>query len=152
MRLRVLTVDDNRVDLLVLRQILQGLGCEVTEANDEYDAYRRLFDARDRPFDLLITDLQMGTPYSGVQLLRGARNLPYGQTTRRVLMSGPIPENTVKLVQALGVSDFILKPFHIPHVSELLKRLLAVTDIRPGLSYRRKRWGIQTLHLPCSLA
>lgn len=70
--LRVLAVDDNAINLLVLEQLLASLGLEVVRADSGEAALARLADTS---FDLLLTDIQM-PGITGVELLQRLRATP----------------------------------------------------------------------------
>jgi len=70
--LRILAVDDNAVNLLVLEQLLTSLGHSVSKASSGTEALRALGD---EPFDLLLTDIQM-PGLTGLDVLESLRAAP----------------------------------------------------------------------------
>ncbi|WP_293349152.1 ATP-binding protein [Phenylobacterium sp.] len=70
--LRILAVDDNAVNLLVLDQLLTSLGHTVAKASSGTEALRALGD---QSFDLLLTDIQM-PGLTGVDVLEALRAAP----------------------------------------------------------------------------
>ncbi len=70
--LRILAIDDNAVNLLVLDQLLSSLGHAVSKASSGSEGLRALGEAR---FDLVLTDIQM-PGLSGVDVLEALRCAP----------------------------------------------------------------------------
>jgi signal transduction histidine kinase/CheY-like chemotaxis protein len=70
--LRILAVDDNAVNLLVLEQLLTSLGHSVSKASSGTEALRALGD---ETFDLLLTDIQM-PGLTGLDVLESLRAAP----------------------------------------------------------------------------
>ncbi|MBU1375090.1 MAG: response regulator [Alphaproteobacteria bacterium] len=70
--LRVLAVDDNAVNLLVLDQLLTSLGHTVSKASSGAEALRALGD---ETFDLVLTDIQM-PGLTGLDVLETLRAAP----------------------------------------------------------------------------
>ena len=68
---RVLMVEDEVLILMDASEMLRDLGCDVVEASSAAQAMARL---REGPFDLLISDMELGDA-SGIDLARDAREL-----------------------------------------------------------------------------
>lgn len=111
-RLRVLVVDD---DSALRRTLLNALRPIFTVIEAGHIDEARDFLARGR-VDVLVSDFDLGTPETGLTLLREARE-KY-PATRRILMTGGLPKDTV--VEDELVELVIKKPFDI---ARLIKRI-----------------------------
>jgi diguanylate cyclase (GGDEF)-like protein len=121
---RLLVVDDDVPLLNALCEALRGRGFEVAAFSDPADALAAL---RERPFDLLLTDLMMpGT--DGIAVLRLAHEICPGLVG--VMMTG---HGSIQLaVEAMraGAVDFVLKPFRMRHALPVIDRALGVGRMR----------------------
>ena len=103
---RLLIVDDNRVNRLLLAHAVEQLGHEIETANDGREALDKL---RASPFDLVLLDIEM-PEMDGYALLDlclkdpELRHIP-------IIMTSALDEidNVIKCV-ALGAEDFLTKP------------------------------------------
>lgn len=105
--MRVLVVDDNSVNIYLLRALLEGSGCRVDEANNGAEALKL---ARQQPPDLIITDLMMPV-MDGYTLLRHwkedatLRLVPFVVYTATYTQAAD-----EKLALDMGADAFIVKP------------------------------------------
>jgi DNA-binding NtrC family response regulator len=118
----VLVVDDDAQIRRMVRRIVRGLGCEVTEAEDGVDAVGKLTGTR---FDLVLTDLRMPRG-DGMEVLEALRDRQPGTPSVMLTAHGAINE-CVAAMRA-GAVDFLTKPFHADELENVVKRALA----RPG--------------------
>ena len=109
---RVLLVEDNAMNRLVARRMLESWGVEVTEVCDGNEAVRAVAAMDAAPFDLVLMDLQMpemdgvsATRYIRAELGVGTDALPIVALTASVLASQH------EDVLSAGLDDFVLKPF-----------------------------------------
>jgi len=68
---RILVVDDEEEVRSALARRLEREGYKVETAGSELEGLAAIKEA-DRPFDLVVTDMNMGDPNSGVRILEGA--------------------------------------------------------------------------------
>ena len=102
---KVLIVDDSGLTRRTLRQILEGVGCEVIEAEEGLAALERY--AVDRP-DVVFLDLVMRGMY-GLEVLQKLRELD--ARARIVVVSADVQTSSQNLADAAGAKAFINKPF-----------------------------------------
>ncbi len=133
-REHILFVDDEEILRDMARDILGELGYEVTAARDGVEALG-IFRTQAHCFDLVITDMTMpgmtGADLSR-QVLRLRPEIPIILCTGH---SDLIVEDEAK---ALGVREFLMKPYSISVIAELIRRVLepkgtaeqAVIDLR----------------------
>jgi signal transduction histidine kinase len=121
---RLLIVDDEAAQRHALSETLQvqgfeAIGCASGEA--------ALAELRQRPVDLLLTDLMMpGT--DGIALLRAAREID--PTLVVIIMTGEGTIATAVEAMRSGAFDYILKPFKLSAILPVLARALAVRRLR----------------------
>src|SRR5258706_14611628 len=84
----VLVVDDDAQIRRMVRRIVRGLGCEVTEAEDGLDAVGKLTGTR---FDLVLTDLRMPRG-DGMEVLEALRERQPGTPSVMLTAHGAINE------------------------------------------------------------
>ncbi len=68
---RILVVDDEDEVRMALARRLEREGYTVATAGGESEGLSALKET-DRPFDIVVTDMNMGDPHSGVRILEGA--------------------------------------------------------------------------------
>jgi signal transduction histidine kinase/DNA-binding response OmpR family regulator len=85
--LRVLVVDDNATNRMILKWSLQGWGCRVEEAADGRAALAALGDAfATAPFGLVLLDMQL-PDLDGVEIARGMKAMAPADATPIILLS-----------------------------------------------------------------
>jgi len=119
---RVLAVDDNAVNLLVLDQLLTAFGHTVSKASSGPEALNMLAA---QPFDIVLLDIQMPgmTGVEALQKLRETagpnRHVPVVALTADVTTGGR------EHFQALGFTDHEAKPIQVQSLVESMARALA---------------------------
>ncbi|WP_201315931.1 response regulator [Dyella sp. EPa41] len=113
---RVLIVDDDDTLRLLLGEMLQILGLEVTAAGDGAEALAQL--AAGESFDLLITDIRMPGHIDGPVLANSARALY--PAMRVVVMTGYGGERVAALPDDMPI---LKKPFRLKDLQELISDL-----------------------------
>jgi two-component system, sensor histidine kinase len=134
-RLKVLAVDDNAVNLMVLDQLLGSLGHQLAKAASGPEGLDALGG---EPFDLVLLDIQM-PEMTGIEVLdrlRAAdgpnRDVPVVALTADVTSGGR------ERYLALGFTEHAAKPIQIPELMETMARAMAAG---PGLKQRRAPEG-----------
>ncbi len=106
MRMRVLVVDDNAVNLAAIEQVLKGR-YEVIPMISGKRAIKFLYCEK---VDLILLDVQMPI-MDGVETLREIRNMENGVTVPVVFLTASRDKETVIEGSKLGIMDYITKPF-----------------------------------------
>ena len=119
MKAKVLIVDDSALTRRSLRQILESVGCEVTEAEDGLAALERYF--LERP-EVVMLDLVMRGMY-GLDVLQKLRELD--PEARIVVVSADIQSSSQELARSAGARAFINKPFDRAEILAALDTALA---------------------------
>ncbi len=118
--LRVLAVDDNRINLMVLEKALKNEGAEVTLAGDGQQALD-LLRARPDHFQVVLMDVQMPV-MDGLTATREIRRDPALRTLPVVaLTAGVLPEERQATLDA-GFNDFLAKPLDLRDMRTVLAR------------------------------
>jgi len=142
-RCRVLVAEDNRVNQLLARKMLERLGCEVETALDGRKAIEMV---RTRDFDLVFMDCHMPDVdgYEATAEIRGAEreNLRLGRIARTIpiiaLTASALPGDRERCLAA-GMSDYLTKPVKKEQLRAMLGRWgTAGATPRPCTSLLRK--------------
>ena len=126
---RILIVDDDLETCRLIAELVAAPGRELHHTQTAADAIRR---ARREPFDLLISDINLGGPESGLDVLKAFKEAnPSGEI---LLISGfGTLETAVQAVRA-GAFDYISKPFNVSEVKATVARALAQGGASPALA------------------
>lgn len=116
----VLLVEDENALRRLVAEFLRGAGYAVTEAADGPSGVARFLDSG--PFDLAILDLNL-PGFSGVEV---GRRICSARPDQRVLVcSAAIVREAEEALTAMGVRDFLTKPYHpevlLAHVARLMR-------------------------------
>jgi DNA-binding response OmpR family regulator len=122
--LSVLIVDDDASLLGFLAFFFEEKGFTVHTARDGVEAID--LARRHRP-PVIITDLMMGQMH-GFELIRQVRAEPALDRAVVIAMSAKAFKSDQDRVRALGASDYVVKPFQIDELFELVQRRLDERD------------------------
>lgn len=117
---RILLVEDDALLLEVMSNILEAEGYEMHCAPNGKLALD-LFVAN-HP-DLVISDIMM-PEMDGFELLRSIRMMPAGITVPFLFLSARTERTDVTMARALGVDDYLFKPFDAPELVETVRARL----------------------------
>ena len=116
---KILVIDDDEIVRRYFNSLLVRLGYDVELAADGKDGLAR---ASSPDIDLVISDLFMpGSPF-GVDLIRQIREKR--PLCPIVVISGEGDSKTVADCAALGVTEFLTKPFEMGFIRDVLERLV----------------------------
>ncbi len=116
----VLYVEDNRLNVLVMRHALKRL--EGVRLEVAVDGGTGLSLARQLHPDLLLIDLNLPV-LNGTELMRRLRADPAFSRTPCVAVSANSLPNDIELALAAGFDDYVTKPFAVDRVLDLVQRL-----------------------------
>lgn len=124
---RVMVIDDSKVDSEFLSEILQSFGCRVDVSSNGYDAVNKL----DKHYDLVFLDINM-PEISGLEIANGLRNFnKVGHYTPIVLVSGEEFSQAMEdKCISLGVEGYIQKPVYKDEVETVLRTYLSGHEIK----------------------
>ncbi len=116
---RVLVVDDNEMNRLVLAEMLTTLGCRVTLASGGEQALERATAGR---FDLIFMDSEM-PGMDGFETTRRLRSAGVEPTTTPILgLSGHVTPEHREQGLAAGMDDYLAKPIQMTTLQRAVQR------------------------------
>lgn len=121
---RILVIDDEPENQLLIRMVLQGEGFEVVSCDNGTEGLRRL---QQDPFALVVLDVMM-PDFNGFQLYE---LLKADERTRRlpvIMLTALAQRRDYEHALALGVKDYVTKPFE---PDELIARVRAALEEAP---------------------
>ena len=116
--LRILLVEDDRENCLMLKEVLGRWGYQVTEVFSGEEAVER---ARRESFDIVLTDIRMGR-VGGLDVLRAFRQA--SPRTQVIMMTGFGSVDTAVDSTRSGAFDYISKPFKLDEIRLTLRRAI----------------------------
>jgi len=116
---KVLVVDDDRDALRFMEDLLRAPGREVNVTSDPREAIAR---AQKGGFDLVVSDVHLGTDLSGIDVLRAFKGAD--PNVEVVLVSGASNLETALEAVRAGAFDYISKPFSVKEVRATVERAL----------------------------
>lgn len=117
---KILVVEDNEKNLILMRDILEYQGYVVVLAQDGEVGIRL---AREHRPHLILMDIQMPVMdgYDALKILRGDPGL---QGMKVVAITGLAMSGDKELMLQAGFDDYLAKPFSIRQLSTMIKRHL----------------------------
>lgn len=125
-RRRVLIVDDNRTNLLILRNMLESAGYLVDALGDGEQALERLALGR---YKAAIIDLHM-PGFDGVDLLRRYRLLQPGTRVPIVMLTADVTFGAQSESAEAGADAFLTKPVRSDTLLSTLDRLIQEREVQ----------------------
>ncbi|MCE1227542.1 MAG: ATP-binding protein, partial [Geobacteraceae bacterium] len=117
-RLRILLVEDNRINQEVAAEILRQYGAEVTLADHGADALKLLTGPG---FDVVLMDLHMPV-MDGFEATRKIRERYDSATLPVIAMTAAVMQDDRERCTAAGMVDFVAKPVNPVELLTVLKR------------------------------
>jgi len=124
---RILIVDDDLETCRLIAELVAAPGRELQQAQKAEDAIGR---ARRERFDLVISDINLNGPETGLDVLKAFKSAnPNGEV---LLISGFGTLDTAVQAVRAGAFDYISKPFNIAEVQSTVARALAPRTEEPA--------------------
>jgi len=125
--IRILLVDDNKVNQLVANGILEEFSLEADVANNGLEALARLKGATEEPYTIILMDCQM-PEMDGYTATEAIRRGEAGEMYKEI----PIVAMTANAMQGdkercflSGMDDYIAKPIEPEKLEDILKKYLS---------------------------
>ncbi|HLK15857.1 MAG TPA: response regulator [Fimbriimonadaceae bacterium] len=123
----ILIVEDNACNRLILREQIQSWGCTIEQAADAEEALNLLRTSGQRPFDLIVSDMQM-PGMSGLDLaLRVTEELPH-QELKTVILSSSTETILDGEAERAGIVSHLFKPVRQSLLLNAVRNGLAATE------------------------
>ena len=133
---RVLLVEDNDINALLARTLLQRMGCTIHHARngrEGFDAIQDVVAGEKQSFDIVLMDLHMPV-LDGLEATRLIKELYAGQYARG-LKCPPIVAVTANAFEedrrrslAAGMDDYLAKPFEVKDLLAVMRRWRPATE------------------------
>ncbi len=122
-RKKILVVEDDSNVRGMILQLLTGLEehCDVIEASDGKEA---LFKASAGEFDLIILDIFLPT-IDGFEFCQQVRKTASSEKIKILAVTGYPEDDSIKKIYDAGADLCIMKPLHLDHFRQEIKRLLS---------------------------
>jgi CheY-like chemotaxis protein len=129
--MNILLAEDNRVNQMLARKLIEAKGACVDVVNDGQQALNRLQDTGPDHYHLVLMDLQMPVMdgYTATQRLRADRRFDHMPI---VAMTAHAMVEEVERCAALGMNDHLTKPINPDKLYRTLARHLAQRSHLPG--------------------
>lgn len=126
---RVLVVDDNESNRLILHHLVSGWGMEDDLAEDAESALQRIVEAKQRglPYDLAILDVVMPGK-DGLQLARELQGHPAGSGIRLVVMTSMLQRGHAEQARQAGAMGYLPKPIRHDELRDCLRAVLGLPE------------------------
>jgi len=118
----VLIVDDNDLNRILLRDILQFHGYEVIEADNGADGERM---AREQLPDLVLLDIQMPV-MNGYATIAALRRIPALEEIKVIAITSFAMPGDREIIIAAGFDGYIAKPLDVRALPGQIREWLAV--------------------------
>ncbi|MEM8598081.1 MAG: response regulator, partial [Pseudomonadota bacterium] len=130
---RLLVVDDVVTNRLVVRLMLEPVGCTVAEATSGAEAITLL--AVGERYDLALVDLHM-PEMDGIEVVRRMRGVPGGDRLPIVLLTADVTEEARSRAIDAGVAGFLTKPIDYDRAMAEMAKHLQDSVLRPSAGTR----------------
>lgn len=123
---KVLLVEDNKINQMLLRKMIENLGCIVSTADHGIHALEKLCGAE--KFDIVLTDIQM--PVMGGFELANSIRMSDNKTISTIpvlALTGYADELDLKTAKDSGIQEVLTKPFGQEEIKEALQRALRIS-------------------------
>ena len=116
-KVQVLVVDDNKINQLIIKEMLLSLNQNVELVSDAQNALKMM---QARNYDVLFMDLHM--PHmDGMEATRVLREMDIHQPYVIALTADAYPETRTQALRA-GMNDYVTKPFVKADIAKVLQR------------------------------
>lgn len=130
--LNYLVVDDFSTMRRIVQGLLNDVGCHKVD-NDPADGNEALAKLRARPYDFVITDINMPNK-NGFELLKEMKADPALKHIPVLMVTAEARKEDIVLAAQCGAAGYIVKPFTSHTLGEKIDKVLAKLDAEPDAS------------------
>ena len=143
-RRRVLAVDDNEVNLRILRTLLEQLGMEVQTCDSGLAALDRLQSAHatGRPVELLLSDVRMPEMDGFARRIAAE---PALRPTTVMLLSSSAAADEIRRCRELGIELYLIKPVTRIELTRALEKAFGRTEAAAAAPTKAASLGLHVL-------
>jgi two-component system cell cycle response regulator DivK len=123
---KILVVEDNEANRILMRQILMYYGYEVLEATDGVSGLEM---ARERMPDLILLDLQMPV-MGGFAVIRELRKTPELSKLKVVAVTSFAMKGDREKALEAGFDEYVTKPIDTRKFVELVKSIISNSEVK----------------------
>lgn len=127
----ILLVEDNKINILYIKTLLERRGAKVSEAHNGQEALKEI---RNTHFDLVLMDIQMPV-MDGLEASRIIRN-ELGMSIPIIAQSANTLEKEIQECFDIGINDYLAKPFTADDLTS--KIILHLKNKKPVLKKKEK--------------
>jgi CheY-like chemotaxis protein len=143
-KLKVLIVDDKKINRIILGEMFRSWGIEYEEAEDALSAIEKLKKAEnERPFNLILLDEWM-PGINGIELAWEIRGMRTYHNVPIIIITSAENEETKRRAKALGISHYITRPIR---QSELYNVIIDTIGLQEEETERREESKLKGLKL-----
>lgn len=115
---KVLVVEDNEVNSLILSSMLSDLGCQVTSVTSAQEALKSFGT---EPYSMVLTDIQM-PGMDGMALTRFIREREHNRHTPIIAVTASSLGDEMDAFRECGIDDAVQKPFSEQDIANIVAR------------------------------
>lgn len=122
---RILVIEDNQTNQLVVQGMLQRFGLKADLAGNGREAMTLLYEA-EQPYRLIVTDIEM-PEMDGIETARAVRDWEQRQQLTPctiVALTAHATREFEQRCRSVGMNDFLAKPFTMESLRQILERYL----------------------------
>lgn len=127
---KVLVVEDNEINRVIVHEILESWGCEVLQAEDGIEAVRAFKNSSINEIDFILMDIRM--PYmNGREAAKKIRSMGRSdaETVVIIALTANTYQSEIDKVKEAGMDGIITKPLHV----SALHRIMSVMAKKAGI-------------------
>lgn len=135
---KVLIVDDNPINVELLRGAIEQIGASVKV---EYSGKSALNTLKDYPVDLILLDIMM-PEMNGYEVLEEIKNIPYCKNTPVVFISALNETKDIVKGLDLGSYGYITKPYNIDEVKARVQSVIRIKELQDKLRIENEKFDL----------